>query len=72
MMILLCKLAIKSESNSFSPTLDNEITTKLLLFLIISVLTEKLNILCLDIFKWTAVLHRGHGSNTSHLNSKAR
>ena len=48
------------------PTLNNEITTKLLLFSTIDFLTEKLNILCLDTFKWTSVLHRGHGSNTSH------
>ena len=68
MMILLCKLAIKSEGTPFSPTLDNEITTKLLLFSIISFLTEKLNILCSDIFKWASVLHKGHGSNTCHLN----
>ena len=63
MMILLCKLAIKSEGTR----LDNEITAKLLLFSIISFLTKKLNILCSDIFKWTSVLHRGHGSNTNHL-----
>ena len=65
MMILLCKMAIKSEGIRFRPTLDNEITTKLLLFSIISFLTEKLNIVCSDIFKWTSVLHRGHGSNTN-------
>ena len=27
--------------------------------------------LCSDIFKWTSVLHRGHGSNTGHLKSIA-
>ena len=51
--------------NSFSPTLDNEITTKPLSFSII--FFSLLHILCLDIFKWTSVLRRGHGSNTSHL-----
>ena len=62
MMILLCRLAIKSEFRmSFSPTLDNEITTKLLLFSIFSFLAEKLNISCSDIFKWTSVLHRAMG-----------
>ena len=53
--------------NSFSPTLDNEITTRLLSFSIIFFFTEKLSIFCSDMFKWTSVLHRGHGSNTSHL-----
>ena len=45
MMILLYRFG----RNSFSPTLDNEITTKLLLFSIISFLTKKVNILCSDI-----------------------
>ena len=45
-MILLCELAVKSEA--LSTTLDNKITTKLLSFLIISFLTEKLNISCAD------------------------
>ena len=60
MMILFCELAIKSK-DSFSPTLDNEITAKLLLFSINFFLTEKLNILYSGMFKWTSVLHRGHG-----------
>ena len=34
----------------------------------ISFLTEKLYISCSDNFKWTCVWHRGHGSNTNHLN----
>ena len=56
MMILLCEMAIKSEGvNSSSTTLDNKIATKLLLFLIISFLTEKLKISCSDTFKWTCV-----------------
>ena len=46
MMILLCKLAIKSEATRFrllwSSTLDNEISTALLVFSIISFLTENL------------------------------
>ena len=65
MMILLCELAIKSEGIRFSTTLDNEITTKLLSFLIISFLTEKLNIfvvrylqvdLCLAQGPWVTIL----------------
>ena len=70
MMILLCKLAIKSEGTVFPPTLDNEITTKLLSFSIISFLKEKPDIWCSDYFKRTSVLHRGHGSNTSHTSKK--
>ena len=70
MMILLCKLVIKSEETCFSPSSDNEMTTKLSLLSIISFLTEKREILCSDIFKWTSVLQRGHGSNTSHFNLK--
>ena len=42
-------------------------TTKRVLYSIISSFTEKLNILCLDIFKWTSVLHRGHAPNASNL-----
>ena len=41
--------------NLFSTTLDNKITTKLLLFLIISFLAEKRNISCSDTFKSTCV-----------------
>ena len=48
MMILLCELVIKPERNSFSTTLVNKITSKLLSFLIISFFTEKLNISCSD------------------------
>ena len=62
MMILFYKLAINSEGTRFRLL---NITTKLLLFSIISFLTKKVNILCLDIFKWTSVMHRGHGLNTS-------
>ena len=51
MMILLSKLAIKSEGTR----LDNEITTKLLLSSIISFLTKNLYILCSDIFKWSSI-----------------
>ena len=64
MVILLCELAIKSEG----PTLDNEVTIKLISFSIILFFSEKLNFLCLGMFKRTSVLDRGHGSNTSHLN----
>ena len=63
-MILLCKLAIKS----FSPTLDNGITTELLVCSITSFLNEKVTILCSDIFKWASILQVGHdGSSTGHL-----
>ena len=41
--------------------MDNEITTKLLLFSVISFLTEKLNILYSDMIKCTSVLHRARG-----------
>ena len=51
--------------------MDNEITTKLLSFSIIFFLTEKVNILCSDMFKWSSVLH-SHGSNTSHLKGTRR
>ena len=56
MMILLCKLAIKFEGGRFC----NEITTELLSFSIISFLS--------DILKRNYALHRGHVSNTIHLN----
>ena len=69
MMILLCQLSIKSEGTRFHlGTLDNEITTQLFSFSIISFLTEKFNILCSDIFLWTSVLHRAMGRISVILN----
>ena len=72
MMILLYELAVKSEGTRFrllwtmklSKVGENQVVIIFNSFF----LTEKLNILYSGMFKWTSVLHRGHGLTTGHLN----
>ena len=67
-MILLCTLAIKPEARkSFPPTLNNEITTRLLSFSVIPFLTENLTFWAQISSSGPLFLHRGHDTNTSHL-----